>query len=169
VLLIVTEFATIRYVTVITATCSDFATPQLRDNCLVTGDESHYWAFALLGLFVILMTFGAIVGGSRPAAVALLVAGVAGLGITLLHDLPETSSKGQVGLDFKPAKAHKGTGFWLELVGSSLAIACGGFVTLRPPPPLRERLARARPGRDGAGGRPAIGEEPPGGEEPASA
>jgi hypothetical protein len=145
-LLIATEFLAIRYVTTITASCSDFADPQLRDSCLTIGHESHHWGFAILGLFVILMTFGAAVGGSRPAAVALLVAGALALGITLLHDLPDTSKKGEVGVAFAQGKAHKGTGFWFELVGSSLAMAVGGFATWRTPP--RRGARRSRPAAD---------------------
>ena len=92
------------------------------------------------------MTFGAAVGGSRPAALALLVAGAVGLGITLLHDLPDTGKTGGVGATYAGAKAHAGTGFWLELVGSSLAAACGAFATWRTPPPRRGRTGpQAKP------------------------
>jgi hypothetical protein len=140
-LLIITEFSRISYVTTITATCADFADPKLRDSCLTVGHESHHYGFAVLGLFVILMTFGAAVGGSRPAAVALLVAGALGLGITLLHDLPKTDDKGEIGVAFARGEAHKGNGFWLELVGSSLALGCGALLTWRTPPPRRDRHA----------------------------
>ena len=150
VLLIVTEFSRISYVTTITASCSDFADAEVRDSCLTVGHESHHWALALLGLFVILMAFGAAAGGSRPAAVALMVAGAIGLGITLLHDLPRTDDKGAVGVAFAEGKAHKGTGFWLELVGSSLALACGAVATWRTPPPRRERTRRSTETEDAA-------------------
>jgi preprotein translocase subunit Sss1 len=139
VFLILSEFMAIRYVTTITASCSDFADQRLRDDCLTVGHESHYWAFALLGLFVILMAYGVAAGGSRPAAIALVVAGVVGLAITLLHDLPDTTKKGEVGIAFASGKAHKGTGFWLELIGSTLALGCGAFAVWRTPPPRRER------------------------------
>ena len=140
VLLIASEFSRISYVTTITASCDDFADAKLRDSCLTIGHETHHWAFALLGLFVILMAFGAAAGGSRPAAVALVVAGAIGLGITLLHDLPKTDDKGAVGVAFAEGKAHKGSGFWFELVGSSLALACGAVATWKTPPRrVRER------------------------------
>ena len=142
VLLILSEFLAVRYVTTITASCSDFADAELRDNCLTVGHESHYWALALLGLFVILMTYGVAAGGSRPAALALLVAGVAGLAITLIGDLPDTTRRGEVGVAFAEAKAHKGTGFWFELVGSTLALGCGAFAVWRTPPPRAERERR---------------------------
>ena len=140
VLLIVTEFSRIAYVTTITASCSDFADAHLRDTCLTTGHESHSWGIGLLGLFVILMAFGAAVGRSRPAALALLAAGALALGIALLHDLPKTGKKGAVGVAFAEGKAHKGTGFWLELVGGGLALVVGGGSLL-----LLERERRAPP------------------------
>jgi hypothetical protein len=124
-LLIVSEFSRIAYVTTITASCSDFADPHLRDSCLTIGHESHHWGIGLLGLFVVLMAFGSAIGRSRPAALALIVAGVVSLGVTLLHDLPQTGKKGAVGIAFAEGKAHKGTGFWLELVGGVLAVGAG--------------------------------------------
>jgi hypothetical protein len=142
VLLILSEFTAVRYVQTITASCDELATPNLRDSCLVIGHESHAWAIALLGLFVIIMTYGVAAGGSRPAAIALLVAGVVGLGITLLHDLPQTGKTGGVGADYAEAKAHRGTGFWFEGIGSILAIGCGAFAVWRTPPPRRERERR---------------------------
>jgi hypothetical protein len=158
-MLIVTEFTHLSYVTTITASCSDYAVPLQRDSCLTVGHESHHYAFALLGLFVILMAYGAAAGGSRPAAIALFVAGAVCLGITLLHDLPNTSKTGEIGVDFANARAHKGTAFWLELVGSSLALVCGAFATWRTPPPRRGRHARPTAGPD-AGAAPADAEEP---------
>jgi hypothetical protein len=155
VLLIVTEFSAIRYVTTIDASCQELAGQDLRQNCLIIGHESHGYAFAVLGLFVILMTFGAAVGRSRPAAIALLVAGILGLGITLIKDLPRTNDRGGVGHNYADAVAHKGNGFWFELVGSSLAVACGAFLTLRTPPRREPRRAR------GASGEPAEPEEAP--------
>ena len=137
VLLILTEVSHIRYITTLTASCDDLAGPRLRDSCLIVGHESHHWGFAILGLFVVLMTFGAAVGKSRPASYALLAAGLIALAITLLKDLPDTTRTGQVGVAFADATAHKGTGFWLELIGSVLAIAAGAFALVRRPQIVR--------------------------------
>src|SRR2546429_5483920 len=104
VLMILAEFLLIRYVTTITASCSDLATPALRDSCQTSGHESHHWALAILGLFVIVMAFGAAAGKSRPAAYALLASGLVCLLITLARDLPDTSKKGQVGVAFADAR-----------------------------------------------------------------
>src|SRR2546421_6358560 len=130
-LMIIAEFLLIRYVTTITASCSDLASPTVRHSCSTTGHSQHYWGIAILGLFTILMAFGAAAGRSRPAAYALLAAGLVCLGITLLHDLPDTSSKGQVGSNFASAEAHIGDGFWLELIGGVLAGAAAALALTR--------------------------------------
>jgi hypothetical protein len=150
VMLILSEFTHLSYVQTITASCSDLSTSSLRDSCLTVGHESHHFALGLLGLFVIIMTFGAAAGGSRPAAIALVVAGALGLGIALLHDLPNTGKKGEIGIAFAHAEAHKGVGFWLEVVGSSLALACGAAATWRTPPRRGERRPRAAEAEDAA-------------------
>ena len=154
----ISDFTHLAYVKTITASCSDLATASDRGSCLTVGHESHHYAFALLGLFVIIMAFGAAVGGSRPAAVALLIAGAVGLGITLLHDLPKTSESGQVGVAFAQAKAHPGLGFWLALIGSLVALLCGAFATWRTPPP--RRAGRSRPTGDAPPPDPDEASEP---------
>ena len=165
VLLILSDFTAVRYIKTIEATCQQLAQPTLRDSCLVIGHESHGFGFVLLGLLVLVMTYGAALGGSRPAAVALLVAGVLGLGIALLHDLPQTTEKGEVGVVYADAKAHKGIGFWFGLIGSSLALASGAFATWRTPQRLELRRASAEPAAtDGPTTEPSADAE-----EPASA
>ena len=163
-LLVLSDFTAVRYIKTIEATCQELAQRALRDSCLVIGHESHGFGFVLLGLFVLVMTFGAAIGGSRPAAVAMLVGGVLGLGIALLHDLPKTTEKGEVGVVYADAVAHKGTGFWFELVGSSLALVAGAYAVWRTPP----RLELGRPGAAAPAGEPAA-DAPPDAEEPASA
>ena len=152
VLMIVTEFTHIRYVTSITASCSDFAGKSVRDSCLTIGHQSHSWAVGLLGVFAMLMAFGAAVGRSRPAAVALAVAGAVVLGITLLHDLPSTGKTGQIGFAFAEAKAHKGAAFWFELIGGTLALVAGLAALVR----LQRDLRRPEAEDD----EQELGEEP---------
>jgi peptidoglycan/LPS O-acetylase OafA/YrhL len=146
--MVVTEFSRIAYVTTITASCSDFADPKLRDSCLTVGHESHHWALAILGLFVILMAFGAAVGRSRPAAVALVAAGAVTIVIAIAHDLPQTHKKGAIGIAFAEGKAHAGTGLWLELIGGTLALLAGAITFAR--------LRRAGPGGEDPGEAPAA-------------
>src|SRR4051795_8589092 len=71
VLMIVSEFTTLRSVKVLTASCSDLADPSLRGSCVTHGGEEHSYALVLLGAVSILMAWGATVGRSRPAGAAL--------------------------------------------------------------------------------------------------
>lgn len=148
VLAIVAEFSTISYVTVVTATCEDLADPRLADRCQLDGTERHSYALALLGLFAFLMAWGATVGRSRPAAFALVAAGVVLLGIGFLSDWPEAGKTGLIGEAYE-ATAHKGSGLWLELAAGGLMVVVGiaALVTL-----LRDTT---RPARD-APGEPAA-------------
>src|SRR5436853_6715160 len=52
-LMIVSEFLLIRYVTTITASCSDLANAAVRDSCQTTGHSHHYWGIAILGVFTL--------------------------------------------------------------------------------------------------------------------
>ena len=170
VLMIVSEFLLIRYVTTITASCSDLANPAVRDSCQTTGHSHHYWGIAILGVFTLLMTFGAGVGKSRPAAFALLAAGLVCVAIALIHDLPDTSSKGQVGSNFADARAHIGDGLWLELIGGILAVGAGALALTRLPEvaPEEGEVEEA----EGEGAPPEEAEagksepQPPGEEQP---
>ncbi len=133
-LMIVTEFTDIYSVKVLTATCEDLADPGLADRCAATGGEQHAYAFVVLGLFALLMAWGAGLGHSRPAALGLAAAGVAVLLIALIGDLPDTTKTGALGVNFSEAKASKGTGFWLELVAGPLAVLAGGLRLIRAGP-----------------------------------
>jgi hypothetical protein len=110
---------------VVTASCSDLADPKLADACKTTGGEHHGYALLILGVIVLLMTWGAAVGGSRPAGVALLVLGLAGLAIALGVDLPDVHKTGVIGQRFAEAEAKPGLGFYFEIVGSGLVVAAG--------------------------------------------
>jgi hypothetical protein len=134
VLMVVTEFTDIYSVKVLTATCEDLADPGLADRCAATGGEQHAYAFLVLGLFALVMAWGAGIGHSRPAALALVAAGVGVLLIAILLDLPDTSKTGALGVNFSEAEAHKGTGFWLELVAGALALLAGTFRLTRAGP-----------------------------------
>ena len=49
-LMIASEFATLRSVKVLTASCSDLAEPSLRGSCVTHGGEEHSYALVLLGV-----------------------------------------------------------------------------------------------------------------------
>ncbi|HEX8741542.1 MAG TPA: hypothetical protein VF712_00265 [Thermoleophilaceae bacterium] len=124
VMAIVAEFSTISYVTVVTATCEDLADPRLADRCRLEGAERHSWAFALLGGFAILMAWGATVGRSRPAALALIVVGAVMLGLGFARDVGESTKTGLIGEAYE-ATAHRGAGLWLELASGVLMVGSG--------------------------------------------
>lgn len=135
-LLIVSDFLTLYHVDVVTARCSDLASPSLRDACSTTGGGHHGYALAVIGVIALLMAWGAAVGASRPAGIALLVLGAAALAIVLAVDRPDIHHTGIVGAQFSEAKANPGIGFWLEIVGSGLLIGAGVLGLLfRPRPP----------------------------------
>ena len=141
VLLVVTEVTTLFEIEVETATCSDLADPDQADECDKTGGEQHSFALVPIALLIAVMAVGGGLGGSRPAGLALIGAGVVVLAIALIGDLPDTTSTGEVGSNFASAEAVKGTGFWLELVGGALALLAGALRLRRVAPAAR----RARP------------------------
>ena len=155
VLLILSDFLTLYHVDVVTARCSDLADPSLADACQTSGGEHHGYALLILGVLVLLMTWGAAMGGSRPAGVAPLVLGAAALGIALGVDLPDIHKTGVVGQRFAEAEANPGAGFWLELVGAALVLVAGGAALRgrwgRGVPGLTASDARAAPLRSGSG------------------
>jgi len=138
-LLIVGEFMSIAWVDVAQRSCEviNDSNPSLADRCSLSGFERHGGALALLGVLAIVMGWGAGLGRSRPAAVALLVAGAIALGISLISDLPETSEAGAIGQSFEGAEGRRGTGLYLDLAGGALALLAGGLGLARtgkPPP-----------------------------------
>jgi hypothetical protein len=135
VVLIVSDFLTLYHVDVVTASCGDLAEPKLRSACSTTGGGHHGYALAILGVIALVMAYGAAVGASRPAGIALLVLGAAALGIALLVDRPDIHKTGIVGAQFSNAEANPGSGYLLEFVGAGLVIL-GGAVRLlvRPGP-----------------------------------
>jgi hypothetical protein len=127
VLLVVSEFTTVAAVDVASGSCEviNDANPELADRCSLSGFERHGGAFVLLGLLVLAMAWGAAVGGSRPAAVALAAIGAVVIVWSLALDLPETNATGAIGRNFEGATASAGIGLYLELIGGALALAAG--------------------------------------------
>ena len=133
-LMFLTEFTTVISVDVAVGSCDTIydTSPSLADDCEQTGFERSSVALLLLGLLTLAMGFGAALGKSRPAAVALVVIGVVVLGITLGLDLPASDDTGLIGRRYAAAEAAAGTGLWLELVGGGLAVLAGLVRLLRP-------------------------------------
>ncbi len=127
-LVVLAEVTNLVVVDVTGAGCADaVADPELADGCEITGGEQHSFALVPVALLIGVMAVGAGLGGSRPAAVALVVAGLLVLGVALIGDLPDTSSTGQVGQNFDEAEASPGPALWLELAGGALAVAAGAL------------------------------------------
>jgi hypothetical protein len=101
------------------------SSPALADGCVQSGFERHGPALLLLGLVTAAMAWGAGVGGSRPAAAALVAIGLVVLAIGLLIDLPVTDDTGAIGPRFEGASAQAEIGFTLELVAGALAALAG--------------------------------------------
>jgi hypothetical protein len=126
-LLVVTEFSTVASVDVANGSCEviNDTNPALADRCELSGFERNGGAFVLLAALTVLMAWGAGLGRSRPAALALVSVGVFVLGWALLVDLPVTDDTGAIGLNFEGATAQAGTGLVLELAAGALALAAG--------------------------------------------
>jgi hypothetical protein len=127
-LLAVAEFSTIASIELTNPreSCeSQLVDPQQRERCTLSGFDRHGGAFLLLAVLMALMAWGAGVGASRPAAVALSLVGAVVLVIALAVDLPVTDDTGAIGRNFEGARAHEGAGLYLEVVAGVLAIAAG--------------------------------------------
>jgi hypothetical protein len=129
VLMVVSEFATLRSVKVLTASCGDLADPSLRGSCVTHGGEEHSYALVLMGVVAALMTWGAVFGRSRPAAIALVAIGAAVVAIALITDVPDIHKTGVLGERFDNAHAQAGPGLWLEIGGGVLTLVAGAMAT----------------------------------------
>jgi hypothetical protein len=127
VLLVAAEFSTVASVDVAGGSCEviNDSDPALADRCTLSGFERNGGAFLLLAALTMLMAWGAGMGGSRPAALALLAVGVVVLGWALLVDLPVTDETGAIGISFEGATGEAGPGLTIELVAGALALGAG--------------------------------------------
>ena len=134
VLLVVTEFSTVASVDVASGSCEVIqdTNPELADRCELSGFERNGGSFLLLAALAAVMAWGAGIGGSRPAAIALAAVGAAVLAWSLLVDLPVTDETGALGRNFEGATAAAGPGLTLEIVAGALALAAGVVRLLAP-------------------------------------
>ena len=135
-LMVATEFSTITWVDVANDSCQviNDSNPSLADRCKLSGFERHGGSVLILGLAAMVMGWGAGIGGSRPAAMALVAIGVVVIAIGAFSDVPESGKTGAIGPRFAGAKGKKGTGLYLECIGGGFAVWAGAF-----------RLAARRP------------------------
>jgi hypothetical protein len=133
-LLVASEFATVASVDVASGSCEVIqdTDPELADRCSLTGFERNGGAFLLVAALMAAMGWGAGIGGSRPAGVALIALGVGVLGWALLVDLPVTDETGALGTNFAGARGQAGAGLTLEIAAGVLAVAAGALGVSRP-------------------------------------
>jgi hypothetical protein len=113
VLLIVAEFLPLYEIRAITAVPEGGRTS--------TGSH-HGYALALVGLAMLPMAVGAVRGGSRPAAFALLALSAIALFVALAIDLPDLNETGLIGRTYDQAEARPRVGFFIETLGATLAL-----------------------------------------------
>ena len=133
-LLIVAEFVTVREVVIVTVVPPDGSD---------TGGDMHLYALGLLGVAILVMSFGAVVRGARPAAVALLVLSLAACAIVLAVDAPVMDDAGTYVRTHEGAQAQPATGFYLESLGAALCLV-GSVMALVLTPRRVTPAARAR-------------------------
>lgn len=96
----------------------------------LTGLDRHGPALLVIAAFAVLMLFGAVGRGARPAMLAVAVAGAVTLGIAGFSDGPSLDDTGQVGQLYEDASAKAGTGFYFETLGGVLLLLSGGGMLL---------------------------------------
>ncbi|MEX2195333.1 MAG: hypothetical protein WD844_08605 [Thermoleophilaceae bacterium] len=128
VLMVVAELSTYRSIEVVTASCEELsrsAGPEVADDCVTSGGEQHGFALIPIALLTLLMAWGAGPGRSRPAAGALVFAGMVVLAIALIVDLPDVDVTGAVGRNFDQAEGQAGPAVALTIGAGALALLAG--------------------------------------------
>jgi hypothetical protein len=93
-----------------------------------SGGDRHGNALMVIAVFAVFALAVAVLNGSKPAAIAVAVAGVAALLVFLLSDLPDANAVGTLDdarNSFFDAEAIPQGGFFMEMLGA-LALAIGG-------------------------------------------
>jgi len=89
----------------------------------------HAYALLIVGVVLVPMALGAVRGGSRPAAIAVLVLALLAAGIVALVDLPDLNETGLIGRTYDEAQARPRAGFFVESLGATLVLV-GAVATL---------------------------------------
>src|SRR4051812_15609689 len=92
----------------------------------LSGHAQHDWGVGVLGLGALVLAYGALRRGARPALAGLAAIGLVVALIALLGDLPDTRSTGVLGQQYEEAHASPGPGFYLEVAGAALLLIGGG-------------------------------------------
>jgi hypothetical protein len=127
--LIVSEFLTYREIVAVTV---------VPEGGITKGGSHHGYAIGLIGLVSLPMSYGAVIGGSRPASAAVAVLGGLALAIAAIFDVPSLDETGLIGRTYDLAEASPGPGFWLSTACAAVLLV-GGLLLVRS----RVRAARA--------------------------
>ena len=130
-LLVAAEFSTLYDVRVVTA---------VPEGGSFAAGPHHGYALGVMAVAIVVMTLGAVLGGSRPAAVAVLVLAAAALAIALAVDLPDVHETGLIGRTYDAARAEPRAGLYLEIAGGCAALVGAALILVaRPAPRARSR------------------------------
>jgi len=122
--LIAAEFLPLYEIRVITA---------VPDGGEQTTGAHHGYALLVVGLALLPMAWGAVHGGSRPAAYATLALALIAVFVTLAIDLPDLNETGLIGRTYDEAQARPRVGFLVESLGATLVLlGAVGSLVLRP-------------------------------------
>lgn len=119
-LLIVAEFMTLYEIRAVTA---------VPEGGTRSVGGHHAYALLIVGVVLVPMALGAVRGGSRPAAIAVLVLALLAAGIVALVDLPDLNETGLIGRTYDEAQARPRAGFFVESLGATLVLV-GAVATL---------------------------------------
>jgi hypothetical protein len=147
--LIVSEFLTYREIVAVTV---------VPEGGRTTGGAHHGYALALIGLVSLPMSYGAVIGRSRPAALAVAALGGLVLLIAALFDVGSLDETGLIGRTYDLAEANPGAGFWLEIVCGAVLLI-GGLLLVRSHVKAAREASAAR--RDERRARRAADTEAP--------
>ena len=138
-LLIAAELSTLYEIVVVTA---------VPEGASYSAGGHHGYALAVMAVGIVVMSLGAVLGGSRPAAVAVLVLAAAALAIALAVDLPDVHETGLIGRTYDAAEAEPRAGLYLEIAGGCAALLGAALILVARPeprrPPRSRRTAAAR-------------------------
>jgi hypothetical protein len=122
-----------------------------------SASDQHGIVLPVLAVLAIVALAVAVLTASKPAALAVAIAGVIALLVFLLIDLPDANAVGTLDdarQSFFDAEAVPQGGFWLELVGAlALAVTGIALATLS-----QEQLAALQPGKSDLSSEPRSGE-----------
>lgn len=124
--------------------------------CTQQAADRHHFALGVLAIFAVAAVIVAVLGASRPAAMAVAVAGLLALLLFLIVDLPDANNVGALGdscttipgQSFFDAKAVPQAGFWLEMASAvALTLSGAALATLTSDqlatlPPRRRRRSK---------------------------